>query len=168
MDPKVAIEVKKHFRPGETEISTTGGSKKWHCLACKKVITGSATKLKAHLLGTPGNGVAACPDISVDAKNAIRIAEVEQPGSKRKAPGSYGLSGSSSSHQPNIWLQVREQGPGTSQRSGTPVRDPGPGPGRSGSELLCSEPCSTRMFYLSPVHESGEQQYASACEHISL
>lgn len=102
MDPKVAIEVKKHFRPGETEISTTGGSKKWHCLACKKVITGSATKLKAHLLGTPGIGVAACPDISVDAKNAIRIAEEEQPGSKRKEPGSYGLSGSSSSHQPNI------------------------------------------------------------------
>ena len=34
-------------------------------------------------------------------------------------------------------LQVRDQGPANMQRSGTPVRNPGPGPGRSRSELLC-------------------------------
>ena len=103
MDAKVADEVKKHFRPAEGAISTTGGAKKWNCLACKKVITGSATKLKAHLLGTPGCGVAACPDVSEGAKSAIIAAcEEEKPGLKRKEPGSYGLSSSSSSRQPNI------------------------------------------------------------------
>ena len=48
MDSKVADAVKKHFRLADGVISLTGGAKKWECLACKKLITGSATKLKAH------------------------------------------------------------------------------------------------------------------------
>ena len=54
MDPKVANEVKKHFMHAQGAISMTMGakslSKRWICNACKKVITGSNTKLKAHLL----------------------------------------------------------------------------------------------------------------------
>jgi hypothetical protein len=97
MDAKVADEVKKHFSTAEGTISLTGGAKKWICIPCKKPITGSATKLRAHLLGTPGCGVAACPNVSEDAKNAIRAAEQENPSNKRKesAP-SFGLSASGS------------------------------------------------------------------------
>ncbi len=103
MDAKVAGEVKKHFRRAEGAISVTRGAKKWECIACKKIITGSATKLKAHLLGLPGLGVAACPDISTDAKDAIIAAEEEKPSLKRKEPGaSFGLSSSNSSRQPSI------------------------------------------------------------------
>ena len=50
MDAKVADEVKKHFSTAEGTISLTGGAKKWICIPCKKTITGSATKLRAHLL----------------------------------------------------------------------------------------------------------------------
>ena len=103
MDSKVAGEVKKHFRPAEGAISVTGGAKKWECIGCKKIVTGSATKLKAHLLGHTGFGVATCPNISSDAKKAIIAAEEETPSLKRKeASSSYGLSSSSSSRQPGI------------------------------------------------------------------
>ena len=103
MDSKVAGEVKKHFRPAEGAISVTGGAKKWECIACKKIVTGSATKLKAHLMGHTGFGVAACHNVSSDAKNAIIAAEEETPSLKRKEPSSsYGLSSSSSSRQPGI------------------------------------------------------------------
>ena len=44
MDVKVANEVTKHFKVADG-ICLTGGSKKWQCIACEKVITGSATKL---------------------------------------------------------------------------------------------------------------------------
>ena len=102
----MADEVKKHFRVADGTISVTGGAKKWICIPCKKPITGSATKLRAHLLGTPGLGVAACPDVSEDAKNAIRAAEQENPSNKRKEPApSFGLSASgsnSSGRQPGI------------------------------------------------------------------
>ena len=79
-------EVKKHLSVADGTISLTGGAKKWICIPYKKPITGSATKLRAHLLGTPGLGVAACPDISEDAKNAIRAAEQENSSNKRKEP----------------------------------------------------------------------------------
>lgn len=69
MDSKVADEVKKHFKVADGTISLTGGAKKWKCIACKKQITGSATRLKAHLLGVSGHNVAACREVSEDAQN---------------------------------------------------------------------------------------------------
>ena len=104
MNSKVADEVKKHFKVADSTISLTGGAKKWVCTLCQKVITGSATKLKAHLLSTSGQGVAGCLKVSDDAKNAIRGAEEGNPSNKRKEPApSWGLTGSSSSfRQPNI------------------------------------------------------------------
>ena len=45
MHPRVAIEVKKHFKPADGNVSKDGGAKKYCCRACKKVLTGSATKL---------------------------------------------------------------------------------------------------------------------------
>ena len=50
----------------------------WSCIACEKVNTSSATKLKAHLLGTPGFGEVACPDVSEDAEHATLAAEKEK------------------------------------------------------------------------------------------
>ena len=103
MDAKVADEVNKHFSTAEGTISFSGGAKKWICIPCKKPITGSATKLRARLLGTCGCGVAACPNVSEDAKNAIREAEQENPSNKRKEPApSFGLSSSCSCRQPSI------------------------------------------------------------------
>ena len=75
MDAKVANEVKKHFSTAEGTISLTWGAKKWICIPCKKPITALAIKLRARLLGTSGCGVAACPNVSKDAKNTIRAAE---------------------------------------------------------------------------------------------
>ena len=102
----MADEVKKHFRAADGTISLTGGAKKWIYIPCKKPITGSATKLRAHFFGTSGLGVAACPDVIEDAKNAIRAAEQENPSNKRKEPApSFGLSASgsnSSGRQPGV------------------------------------------------------------------
>ena len=103
MDQKVAVEAKKHFPLADGLVNPTGGAKKWCCNFCKKVFIGSATKLKAHLLGISKHGVAACPKVSEDAKNGIKAAETENPSNKRKEPaGSFGLSSSSSSRQPGI------------------------------------------------------------------
>jgi hypothetical protein len=103
MDAKVAAEVKKHFRVADGTISLTGGAEKWICIACNKAITGSATKLRAHCLASPGHGVSACSDRNEDAKNAIRAAEEENLSNKRQEPASsFGLSSSSSSRQPGI------------------------------------------------------------------
>lgn len=103
MDVKVANEVKKHFKVADGTISLTGGSKKWQCIACEKVITGSATKLRAHLLAITGFNVAACKLISKDAQIAIRDVEAEHPFSKaRDSSESFGISSSSSSRQPRV------------------------------------------------------------------
>ena len=103
MDAKVANEVNKYFKVADSTISVSGGAKKWICTICKKPITGSATKVKAHLLATSGQGVSACPKVSQGVKNAINSAEEENPSNKRKEPApSYGLSGSSSSRQPTL------------------------------------------------------------------
>jgi hypothetical protein len=67
MNAKVANEVKKHFKIADSTISLSGGAKKWVCTGCKKVITGSATKLKAHLLAIPGHGVSALLPMVGDA-----------------------------------------------------------------------------------------------------
>ena len=67
------------------------------------MLIGSATKLRAHLLGLSGHGVAACPKVSEDAKSALTEAETENPSNKRKeSAASFGLSSSSSSRQPGI------------------------------------------------------------------
>ena len=67
MDAKVADEVKKHFSTAEGIVSLTRGARKWICIPCKKPITDSATNLRAHLLGSPGCGVFACPIVNEDA-----------------------------------------------------------------------------------------------------
>ena len=103
MDQKVAAEVKKHYTLTDGLLNPSGGTKKWRCNFCKKVVIGSATKLRAHLLGSSGHGVAACPKVCEDAKNAITAAETEDPSNKRKEPAaSFGLPSSGSSRQPGI------------------------------------------------------------------
>jgi len=101
MHGKVANEVKKHFRYTDIRISNTGGAKKWQCTFCELQITGSATKLKAHLLGVNGQGIIACVAVSVDAKMAIVALEEEFPAGGKQA---YSLvqSSSGSSRQPLI------------------------------------------------------------------
>ena len=93
MDVKVADAVKKHFKATDIAISQTGGSRKWQCLACEKVITGSATKLRAHLLGISGHNVAPCKEVCEGVQNAIREVEAENPHTKAREPArSLGLS----------------------------------------------------------------------------
>lgn len=103
MDNRGAIEVKKHFKLTGGTIRQTGAAKKWNCLFCKKTITGSATKLKAHLLGVRGFNVAACDEISEDTQSAISLLEAEHSDKKAGQPArSYALSSSNSSRQPGI------------------------------------------------------------------
>ena len=103
MDNRIAIEVKKYFKVADGTISLTGGAKRWNCLFCKKTITGSATKLRAHLLGVRGANVAACVDVPDDTQNAIRGLEAEHPDKKAgQLARSYVFSSSSSGTQPSV------------------------------------------------------------------
>jgi len=99
MHVKVANVVKKHFRYTDIRISNTGGAKKWQCTFCELQITGSATKLKAHLLGVTGQGVIACVAVSVDAKRAIVAHEEEFPAGGKQPAYSLAQSSSGSSRQ---------------------------------------------------------------------
>lgn len=60
---------------------------------CNLIFVGSATRLKAHILGSSGCGVSACPHASEDAKNAIIAAEGANPSSnkRKQPPASFGL-----------------------------------------------------------------------------
>lgn len=103
MNAKVSEEVRKHFKLADGTVSLRGGAKKWLCIACNKIITGSATKLRAHILGIGGHNVAACSEASEDAQNAIRAVEQEHPANTGKAPASsFVRSSSGSSKQPGI------------------------------------------------------------------
>ena len=106
MHLRIASAVKKHFRATDIAISNTGGAKKWECILCKKPITGSATKLKAQLLGRSGFGVGPCPEINEDIQRAILALEQEYPANAGLEPASSSLgqsiASSSSSRQPGI------------------------------------------------------------------
>ena len=103
MDIRVAVEAKKYYKVGSVSISQTGGGKKWECLFCKKTIIGTATRLRAHLLGLRGFNVAACEDVSKETQSAITNLEAEHPVKKAGQPArSYALSSSNSSRQPGM------------------------------------------------------------------
>ena len=102
MQTRVANELKKHFRATDIRISNTGGGKKWECRLCDLPITGSATKLRAHLFGIRGEGVTACPNVDADILRAITALEEQFPAGGRQPASSLGLSSSSSSRLTSI------------------------------------------------------------------
>ena len=83
MQTRVAREVKKHFRATDIRISNSGGGKKWECRLCNLVITGSAIKLRAPLLGVRVQGVTACPTVNVNILRAITALEGQFPAGGR-------------------------------------------------------------------------------------
>ena len=102
MQTRVVSEVKKHFRATDIRISNSGGGKKWECRLCNLQIMGSATKLRAHLLGVRGQGVIACDKINADILRAITALEEQFPAGGRQPASSLGPSSSSSSRQTSI------------------------------------------------------------------
>lgn len=47
------------------------GSEKWECKFCSHVAGGSATRIKAHLLGLKGQGICACPNVPKDVYDDV-------------------------------------------------------------------------------------------------
>lgn len=50
----------------------SGGNRKWTCNYCDKKVTGSYSKVKAHLLKIPGHGVQPCMKITDEIKDQIQ------------------------------------------------------------------------------------------------
>lgn len=79
MNVNVATAVKKHFTLLPDILPSHGGARKYKCSACDKCITGSATKLRAHLLCITGMGVSICDKVSEEVTASIISAEEEHP-----------------------------------------------------------------------------------------
>ncbi len=74
---------------GNTEIIETfkTGDPRCKCVHCNKEFRGGASRIRAHLLGTKGVGVAACtacPQEVTDQFTALESAKMEESAKKRK------------------------------------------------------------------------------------
>ena len=66
------VDVKEFYTvQNEPYQVSSRGVMTYTCKSCDKSITGTATRLKAHLLGTPKQGVRACRKVSQSVKDVL-------------------------------------------------------------------------------------------------
>ena len=76
MDPQLAESVNKFFRVSGERIVV---DQKNECTLCDKILTTSATKLKAHLPCTIEVGISRCPNVPKKTQISIRDTEAKYP-----------------------------------------------------------------------------------------
>ncbi|MCO5579573.1 hypothetical protein L7F22_033430 [Adiantum nelumboides] len=86
----------------ENETFAKGGSKKWSCSFCKDSHTCSYPRVRAHLLGIKGLGVAVCCKVTAEDRANMTREDHESATKKQKANPSHVRAANKLSTQPSV------------------------------------------------------------------
>jgi len=86
--------------------TTKGGNRGFHCLHCLKHFNGSQTRQLAHLLGTPGKGIAVCKAIPVEGRAALRKGYDDLQKAPERGPSGSSLPESHTGASQNPYVRL--------------------------------------------------------------